>query len=83
MIREPDPTTQNGRVLAYLRANPGATFVECYEAMQPRIANIRARHSDLRQKFGIEVVCEPRPDGHEGFRVLLHPVQGELFEMAS
>lgn len=78
MIREPDPKTQNGRVLAYIRTHPGATFVECYDAMQPRIANIRARHSDLRLIFGIEVVCEPRPDGNEGFSVYLHPVQREL-----
>lgn len=64
--REPDPTTQNGRVLAFIRSHPGATFVECYWAMDPPIANIRARHSDLRIR-GFDIVCEQRADGHEGF----------------
>ena len=68
-IREPDPATQNGRVLAWMRAHPGASVVECYDAMQPRISNIRARHSDLRA-LGFVIVCERRPDGHDGFAVV-------------
>lgn len=73
-LRQPDPATQNGRILAYLREHPRSTIAECYAAMHPPITNIRARHSDLRLQFGIEVVCERRSDGYDGFRV----VEGEL-----
>ncbi len=68
-LREPDPLTQNGRVLRFLREHPGATVQECAAAMEPWISNIRARHSDLRITYGIDVICEKRPDGYEGFRV--------------
>lgn len=73
-LRQPDPSTQNGRVLAYLRAHPGSTVQECAAAMHPWISNIRARHSDLRLQFGIDVVCERRPDGYDGFRVIEGPM---------
>ena len=74
--REPDPTTQNGRVLAYLRSHPGSTVMECVRAMDPWISNVRARHSDLRA-LGFDVRPETRSDGQVGFSVV-EPFDGTL-----
>ena len=74
--REPDPKTQNGRVLRFIREHPGATVMECSRAMDPWISNIRARHSDLRD-LGFDIQPEPRSDGQVGFRVV-EPGQATL-----
>jgi len=72
-MNQPAAGTQNARVLAYIRAHPGATVQECAAAMEPWISNIRARHSDLRLR-GFDVVCERRPDGFDGFRLVDGPM---------
>ena len=68
--------TQTDRVLAFLRANPGATSLDVAHGCSPWISNPRARISDLRAAGH---VIEPirRPDGKTGFRVV-EPGQGTL-----
>ncbi len=68
-LRQPDPLTQCGRLLAFIRENPSCTTMEITLGLAPFVANPRARISDLRITYGIDVVCEKRPDGYEGFRV--------------
>jgi len=72
-MNEPAAGTQCARVLAFIRAHPGATVQECAAAMEPWISNIRARHSDLRLR-GFDVRCERRPDGFDGFRLVEGPM---------
>lgn len=69
--REPEAGTQNARILAYIRAHPDATVMECSRAMHPWVANIRARHSDLRN-LGFDIQAVRRTDGREGFRLVEH-----------
>lgn len=64
--------TQNDRVLAYLRAHPGATAMELTFGLQPFVANPRARISDLRAA-GYIVEMVRRDDGRNGF-VVREPV---------
>ena len=77
---EPDPATQNGRVLAYIRSHPGATVMECARAMDPYVSNVRARHSDLRVR-GFDIRAEKRADGHDGFT--LHEPDQRTLGLAS
>ena len=60
--------TQCARILAFLRANPGATTMELQLALRPFVSNPRARISDLRAR-GHTVECRRRVDGFEGFWV--------------
>jgi hypothetical protein len=52
----PMKPTQAGRLLAFIRANPGCTTMDIQLGMRPFIANPRARISDLRAA-GIVVDC--------------------------
>lgn len=70
--------TQRDRLLAFLRANPGATTMQIQLGMRPFLANPRARISDLRAS-GIEVVCR-KVDGVSRFYVVEarpEPIWGE------
>ena len=69
--------TQNERVLAFLRANPGATAMDISHGLSPWCSNPRARISDLRAAGH---VIEPvkRPDGKTGF-VVRETAQRTLF----
>ena len=60
--------TQAERVERFIRANPGCTTMQIQRGCDPWISNPRARMSDLRAR-GVDVVCEKRPDGREGFRI--------------
>lgn len=64
--------TQNERVLAYLRAHPGATAMELAHGCSPWVSNPRARISDLRAN-GYRVDMVKREDGRNGF-VVVEPV---------
>lgn len=70
--------TQVERLLAYLRANPGASTMELQLALRPFVSNPRARISDARAR-GINVECVKRGDGQRGFRVVEEPVQMVAF----
>ena len=62
--------TQNTRLLAYLRANPGASRLDISRGMDPFIANVTARISEIRAQLraeGGDVVVIRRPDGYEGW----------------
>jgi Helix-turn-helix domain len=41
-------STQNARVLAFIRSHPGCTTMELIYGLQPHVSNPRARISDLR-----------------------------------
>jgi len=56
-------------VLAFLRANPGATALDIAHGLHPWCSNPRARISDLRAA-GYIVRPEKRADGKTGFRVV-------------
>jgi len=60
--------TQNERVLAFLRANPGATALDIAHGCHPWVSNPRARISDLRAA-GYVITPEKRADGKTGFVV--------------
>lgn len=78
------PGTQPERLYRYLLAHPGASSLEIIRDLA--VTNATGRISDLRdigEREGFEVVKAKRPDSRDGYSVLLHPVQGELFEMAS
>jgi hypothetical protein len=71
--------TQNERVLAYLKAHPGATALDIAHGCHPWVSNPRARISDLRAN-GHRIELVKREDGRNGFRVVeLEPVQVALF----
>jgi hypothetical protein len=72
-------TTQNDRVLAFLRANPGATAMDVAHGCHPWVSNPRARISDLRAAGHVIDVVK-RSDGKNGF-VVREPelVQTALF----
>jgi hypothetical protein len=71
--------TQAERVLAYLRANPGATALDIAHGCHPWVSNPRARISDLRAA-GHDVQVVRRSDRKNGF-VVVEPelVQTALF----
>ncbi len=60
--------SQNERVLAFIRANPGCTAMEISMRCSPWVSNPRARISDLR-KTGVCIEPRKRPDGQTGFVV--------------
>ena len=70
--------TQVERLLAYLRANPGATTMELQLALRPFVSNPRARISDARAR-GTVIECVKRGDGQRGFVVREAPVQLQAF----
>jgi hypothetical protein len=73
--------SQNERVLAYLKAHPGATALDIAHGCHPWVSNPRARISDLRAN-GHRIELVKREDGRNGFRVvepLTEPVQVALF----
>lgn len=73
--------TQSERIVAFLRANPGATTMELQLGLAPFVSNPRARISDLRAQ-GVNVVCITRADGRKGYRVIERRVdKGETVAM--
>lgn len=60
--------TQTDRLIAYLRANPGASGLEIIKALS--LPKYTSRISDARAK-GINVVCVKRRDGLNGYVVAL------------
>lgn len=42
--------TQNARVLAFIRSHPGCTTGDLQFGLQPRVVNVTARVSDLRDR---------------------------------
>jgi hypothetical protein len=60
--------TQSERVLAFLRAHPGATALDIAHGCHPWVSNPRARISDLRAA-GHVVDMVRRTDGKNGFVV--------------
>ena len=59
--------TQTERLVAFLRSHPDATSLEV--TMACGIVNVTGRVSDARAQ-GIDIVCERRPDGRQGYRVV-------------
>ena len=59
-------TTQVDRLVAFLRSHPEATSLEVTLACG--IVNVTGRVSDARAQ-GIDIVCERRSDGRQGYRV--------------
>lgn len=76
---------QSLRVLAYLEDHPeGVTTWDV--TMATRCLNLTARVSEIRAELepsGRSVECSRFGSIYRYRLVLLHPVQGELFEMAS
>lgn len=64
--------TQCERLLAYLRANPGASSLEITQALA--LVNVTGRVSDLRAR-GVTVDCRKRRDGRDGYFLREQPVQ--------
>ena len=64
--------TQTTRLVAYLRTHPGATSLEITHALS--LVNVTGRVSDARAA-GIEIACERRRDGRQGYRIVEAPVQ--------
>lgn len=64
--------TQTQRLLAYLRANPGASSLEV--TLATRIINVTGRVSDLRAE-GYIVACERDKAGVARYRLIEQPVQ--------
>ncbi|TFG67856.1 MAG: hypothetical protein E4H24_05135 [Thermomicrobiales bacterium] len=59
--------TQTERLIGFLRDNPQATSLEITLACN--IVNVTGRVSDARAQ-GIDVVCERRRDGRQGYRIV-------------
>ncbi|MEO6605764.1 MAG: hypothetical protein ABIN55_09140 [Aeromicrobium sp.] len=67
---------QTDRLERYLRAHPLASSLEITLALG--IVNVTGRVSDLRKTM--TVVCEKRPDGNLGYRIVdPEPVQVAAF----
>lgn len=64
--------TQNARVLAFLKGNPGATALDIAHGLHPWCSNPRARISDLRAA-GYVIEPRKRDDGKTGFVVTYEP----------
>lgn len=64
--------TQAQRLLAYLRANPGASSLEV--TLGTRIVNVTGRVSDLRAQ-GYTVLCIRDREGVARYRVVEKPAQ--------
>ena len=72
--------TQTERVLAFLRAHPGATAMDIAHGCHPWVSNPRARISDLRA-VGYTVEMVRRTDGKNGFVVREPVAPGETVPM--
>lgn len=69
--------TQTERVVAFIRSHPEATSLEI--TLATGCVNVTGRVSDARAQ-GIDIVCERRSDGRQGYRVVdPEPVQVALF----
>ncbi len=69
--------TQTDRLIAFLRTHPQATSLEITLACG--IVNVTGRVSDARAQ-GVDIVCERRSDGRQGYIVREQPVQLSAFE---
>lgn len=69
--------TQTDLLVDFLRTHPEATSLEV--TMACGIVNVTGRVSDARAQ-GVDIVCERRSDGRQGYRVRdPEPVQVALF----
>ncbi|MBA2439596.1 MAG: hypothetical protein H0V50_02850 [Thermoleophilaceae bacterium] len=68
--------TQTDRLIAYLRSHPGASSLEVTMAC----GIVTGRVSDARA-LGIDVVCERRQDGRQGYRIVVPVLTGETVGM--
>lgn len=67
-LRKP---SQVDRLVRYLRSHPGASGLELVtELAMPKYTS---RISDARAQ-GIDIICERRPDGRNGYRVADGPL---------
>jgi hypothetical protein len=57
--------TQTTRLIAYLKAHPGASSLEIIRDLA--IVNTTGRISDIRALPGFDVDCRKRPDGRDGY----------------
>ena len=67
--------TQTERLIAFLRSHPEATSLDITLACG--IVNVTGRVSDARAA-GVDIVCERRSDGRQGYRV----VEPEVVQVA-
>ena len=58
--------TQTARLIAYLRANPGASSLEITHALA--LVNVTGRVSDARAQ-GVAIECRKRADGRLGYYI--------------
>ena len=70
--------TQTSRLVEYLRDHPRATSLEVTQRLA--IVNVTGRVSDARAQ-GIDIVCERRPDGRLGYRLVRPVTTGVAVEM--
>lgn len=59
--------TQTERLIEYVRSHPEASSLDITLACG--IVNVTGRVSDARAQ-GVEVVCERREDGRQGYRIV-------------
>lgn len=68
--------TQTARLVAYLRAHPGASGLEIIHALN--LPKYTSRISDARAA-GVEILCITRKDGRRGYLIVdPEPVQLKL-----
>jgi hypothetical protein len=61
--------SQTDRVVAFIRANPGASRMEITQGLAPFVANVTGRVSDARAA-GVTVDCRKRTDGRKGYWIV-------------
>lgn len=61
--------TQSDRLLEFIRTHPGCSIAEITRAMDPFIANPRARISDLRAADYV-IACRKDPHGVDRYYVV-------------
>ena len=66
--------TQTARLIEYLRTHPEASSLEITLACE--IVNVTGRISDARAQ-GMDIKCERRSDGRQGYRLVEKPIQME------
>jgi hypothetical protein len=64
--------TQTQRLVTYVLLHPGATSLDITLACG--IVNVTGRVSDARAQ-GVDIVCERRADGRQGYRIVERPEQ--------
>lgn len=68
---------QTDRVIAFIRSHPEATSLEI--TLATGAVNVTGRVSDARAA-GVDIVCERRSDGRQGYRIVdPEPVQVTAF----